>query len=116
MDHIAYRYAHCPACAALPFYHLGTAVLRPLRDRVLESWTAIRQTCEEQSVHGGRGPNRHHRIPMLAKHQSFDLRRCEIEFQGDQRTESGSVQHRAQSVYLVPGQAHSLNGELGENI
>ena len=53
---------------------------------------------------------------MLAQHESFDLRWREAQFVGNEGTETARVQHRAQSINLVPWQTKPLHRQLSQDI
>jgi hypothetical protein len=116
VDDIADGDAHGPTRAAFAFDHFGAAAFGALEDRVLEGGRAFGQARQRQAVDGGAGPDRNHRIAVLAQDQRLDLRRGQLEFLGDERTETRGVKHRAQAINLVPGQAGAPQGQLREDI
>ncbi len=86
------------------------------KHRVLKARRAFGQAGQRQPVDRRAGPDRRHRIAVLAQDQRLDLRRRQLEFLRDQRAEPRRVQHRAEAIHLIPRQSRPAQRQLGQDI
>lgn len=109
-------HADGPSGAAFARDDFGAALLRALENFRLESGGDAGEFQQRETVHCGRGPDGQHAVAMFAEDHGAHLRRGEIEFRGDERAETGAVEHGAETDDLLPGQAQTFDGELGEDV
>ena len=108
--------ANSPACAPFQANNLGATLTSPVENLNPGSRREIRMFLQRKPVASCGRPDRHHGVPMLSQHQSFDLGWRGLDSVGDERAETGRIQKRSKTDDLPWRKTAMLNCKIGENV